>query len=152
PAIGRPASLRGRRVPVALLDDYIGRLEPNSSQGPALISRYFTRPLLDLTDVGVYAIGLRGEIAPTPRLRHLGLHTEVGMLAPIATRSLLAQAAVGALTTCDAEQLVPVHLTVHGRTRLELARSPTIADSARTGQQGCGSVSGSAAGSACRSV
>jgi hypothetical protein len=79
---GRPPSLRGRRVPLALLDDYLGRLDPQPSQGRALISRYLTRPLLDLTDIGVYTIGLRAEIVPTPRLLHLRLHSEAGMLLP----------------------------------------------------------------------
>ncbi len=72
---GRPGHLRGRRVPLTLFDDYLGRLDPGPGQGRALVSRYFTRPLLDLTDIGVYTIGLRAEIAPTPRLCHLGLHT-----------------------------------------------------------------------------
>jgi hypothetical protein len=61
---GRPSFLRGRRVPLALLDDYLGRLDPPPGHGRALISRYLTRPLLDLTDIGVYTIGLRAEIAP----------------------------------------------------------------------------------------
>ena len=93
---GRPQHLRGRRVPIGLLDDYLGRLEPQPDSGRALISRYFTRPLLDLTDIGVYTIGLRAEIIPTPRLRHLELCSEAGMLPLPDTRSLLVQAAAGA--------------------------------------------------------
>jgi hypothetical protein len=76
PDSGGPQHLRGRRVPIGLLDDYLGRLEPQPDSGRALIRRYFTRPLLDLTDIGVYTIGVRAEIIPTPRLRHLELCAE----------------------------------------------------------------------------
>jgi hypothetical protein len=115
---GRPSHLRGRRVPLALFDAYIGRLEPQSGLGRALISRYLTRPLLDLTDIGVYAIGLRAEIEPTPRLCHLGLHSAAGMLPPQDNRSLLQQAAAGALTTLVDDVMMPVLLSVQGQIRL----------------------------------
>jgi hypothetical protein len=45
---------------------YLGRLDPQPGHGSALISRYFTQPLLDLVDIGIYAIGLRAEVAPSP--------------------------------------------------------------------------------------
>jgi hypothetical protein len=48
---GRPSHLRGRRVPLGLFDTYLGRLDPQPGHGGALISRYFTQPLLDLTDI-----------------------------------------------------------------------------------------------------
>src|SRR3954463_6265310 len=96
---GRPQHLRGRHVQIGLFDDYLGRLEPQPDSGRALVSRYFTRPLLDLADIGVYAIGLRAEILPTVRLRHLELGSEAGMLPVPDTRSLLAQAAASVLTT-----------------------------------------------------
>jgi hypothetical protein len=48
PDSDRPAHVRGRRVPLGLLDTYVGRLDPKPAQGHALMSRYFTRPLLDM--------------------------------------------------------------------------------------------------------
>jgi len=101
-------------VPLALLDDYLGRLDPHPGHGRALISRYFTRPLLDLLDIGVYTIGLRAEIPPTPPLRHLGLHGATGMLVPPGAQSLLKLAAARELTTLDGEAIVPVLLSVQG--------------------------------------
>src|SRR5262245_39858923 len=114
----RPSHLRGRRVPLALFDAYIGRLDPQPGSGRALISRYLTRPLLDLTDIGVYTIGLRAEIEPTPRLRHLGLHSAAGMLPPQDSRSLLEQAAAGTLTTLVDDVMMPVLLSIQGQMRL----------------------------------
>jgi hypothetical protein len=120
PDSGRPQHLRGRRIPIGLFDDYLGRLEPQPTAGRALISRYFTRPLLNLTDIGVYTIGLRAEIMPTPGLQHLELCNEAGMLPLPDTQFLLAQAAGGALTTCLDDVTVPVRLSVHGYARLGL--------------------------------
>ena len=115
---GRPAHLRGRRLPMALLDDYLGRLDLQPAQGRALVCRYFTRPLLDLIDIGVYAIGLRAEVIPTPRLRHLELYGDIGMLPPRSSRSLLELAAAGKLTTLEHEVAAPVLLSIQGHARL----------------------------------
>jgi hypothetical protein len=147
----RPAHVRGRRVPLGLLDTYVGRLDPQSGQGPALVSRYFTRPLLDLTDIGVYVIGLRAEVAPTPRLRHLGLHAVAGVTAPADAQSLMELAAAGQLTTLVSDVVEAVHLSVQGQSRLGIAS--TIAVTPQIGQPGfqCGSLGGSRAGSAGRS-
>jgi hypothetical protein len=125
PARGRPSHLRGRRVPVALFDDYLGRLEPYAGQGAALVSRYFTQPLLDLTDIGVYTIGLRAEITPTPRLCHLGLHGVAGMLSPSERRSLLEQAAAGALTRLEGDAKQPVLLSIQGQAWLDAVAAST---------------------------
>jgi hypothetical protein len=144
---GRPSFLRGRRVPLALLDDYLGRLDPQSGQGRALISRYLTRPLLDLTDIGVYTIGLRAEIAPTSRLLHFGLCSEAGMLPPLDNHSLLALAATGQLTTLVGDMMVGVRLSVQGHTRLGAA-APTVAQRITSDNEHvCGSIRGSSGGS-----
>src|SRR6266545_342875 len=115
---GRPGHLRGRRLPIALFDTYLGRLDPRPGHGRALISRYFTRPLLDLVDIGVYTIGLRAEVTPTPRLCHLKLHSLAGMLPPPDSQSLLSLAAAGALTTLDSDAVVPVLLSIQGHAQM----------------------------------
>jgi hypothetical protein len=145
---GRPSHLRGRRVPLTLLDVYLGRLDPQPGHGQALISRYFTRPLLDLTDLGVYTIGLRAEVTPTPRLRHLGLHSTVGMLLPAENCSLLQLAAAGQLTTLEGDVAVAVRLSVQGHARLGLAAPTVDPHTIINDEQVCGSICGSADGSA----
>ena len=144
---GRPQHIRGRRVPIALLDDFLGRLEPQAGKGRALISRYFTRPLLDMTDIGVYAIGLHVETTPTPRLRHLGLWNSAGMAALPDTEVLLARAAAGNLTTGVEDRPIHVGLSLHGYARLGVAipKVDIYADPAES--QSDGSPDGSAAGS-----
>jgi hypothetical protein len=147
----RPSHLRGRRVPLALFDAYIGRLDPQPGSGRALISRYLTRPLLDLTDIGVYTIGLRAEVAPTPCLIHLGLCGEMGMLPPLDSQSLLTQAAAGTLTTIADGMVLPVSLTMQGQIRL--GGEPLIASSlipecdGYPGGSLCRSLDGSTGGS-----
>jgi hypothetical protein len=144
---GRPAHVRGRRVPLALLDDYLGRLDPQPGHGRALISRYLTRPLLDLTDVGVYTIGLRAEISPSPRLRHLGLYNQAGMLPPADNRSLLISAVTGTLTTLEGDAVVAVLLSVQGRARLGI-KTPIVAGSNHADTERLyGSIRGSTDGS-----
>jgi hypothetical protein len=110
------------------------------------VSRYFTRPLLDLADIGVYIIGLRAEITPTPRLQHMGLCNEAGMLPVPDTRSLLAQAAAGVLTTCIDDATVALCLSVHGYARLGLS-APIIDQPLHTTMRLDGSPHGSADGS-----
>jgi hypothetical protein len=144
---GRPQHLRGRRLPLAVFDCYLGRLDPQWQHGRALISRYFTRPLLDLTDIGVYTIGLRAEIRPTPRLRHLGLHSDTGMLPPPHTHSLLSAASVGALTTLEGDRVVPVHLSLQGQTHLGAERARSVGSDTLDDLRRCGSLDGSADGS-----
>jgi hypothetical protein len=144
---GRPQHLRGRRVPIGLFDDYLGRLEPQPDSGRALVSRYFTRPLLDLADIGVYTIGLRAEITPTPRLQHLGLCNEAGMLPLPDNHSLLTQAAAGVLTTYVDDATVALCLSVHGYARLGLSAPRSDKPTHRVIEQPDGSPHGSGAGS-----
>lgn len=144
---GRPSHLRGRRVPLALLDDYIGRLDPQPGHGRALICRYFTRPLIDLVDIGTYAIGLRAEIAPTPRLQYLGLCHEKLMQTPAGLPVLLQQAQAGGLATLVNDVRVLVTLSIQGCARLNLELPLQVQNEALAGAQGSGSVSGSVDGS-----
>jgi hypothetical protein len=148
---GRPAHIRGRRLPLGVLDDYVGRLDPQPGQRHALISRYFTRPLLDLADIGVYVIGLRAEVTPTSRLRHLGLHTLAGVTAPADGQSLIVLAAAGQLTTVVDNSIAPVHLSFQGQARLGIASTIAAASHTDEPERPCGSLSGSLARSAGRS-
>ena len=143
PASGRPAHLRGRRLPLALLDTYLGQLKPQQGRAPALISRYLIQPLLDLADIGVYAIQLRTEIAPTARLTHLGLTR--GALPSM--RTLLAQAASGTLTTLRGGEAIGVGLTAWGYDQLGLVPPPPS-----QAEQEYRSLSGSVSGSICGSL
>jgi hypothetical protein len=147
PDSGRPQHVRGRHVPIGLLDDYLGRLEPQPDSGRALVSRYFTRPLLDLADIGVYTIGLRAETMPTPRLQHLKLCSEAGMLPLPDTQSLLAQAAAGVLTTCADNTTVAIRLSVHGYARHGLSSPLRDQSTHSVTAQPDGSPNGSRTGS-----
>jgi hypothetical protein len=148
PDSGRPSHLRGRRLPIALFDTYLGRLEPRPGHGRALISRYFIRPLLDLVDIGVYTIGLRAEVTPTPRLRHLKLHGLAGMLPPPGRQSLLSLAAAGALTMLDGDRAVPVLLSIQGHAQLGNPVPSAIQSYDTPTEYLCGSLPGSPDGSA----
>jgi hypothetical protein len=147
----RPAHVRGRRVPLGLLDTYVGRLDPKPGQDHALVSRYFTRPLLDLTDMGVYVVGLRAEVAPTPRLLHLGLHALAGVTLPADEQSLMELAAAGQLSTLVADVIVGVGLSFQGQGRLGVASTIAVASHTDEPERPCGSLGGSHARSAGRS-
>lgn len=151
PDSDRPAQVRGRRVPLGLLDTYVGRLDPQPGQSHALVSRYFTRPLLDLTDMGVYVVGLRAEVAPTPRLLHLGLHALAGVTVPADEQSLMELAEAGQLSTLLDDVLVAVRLSVQGQRRLGIASIIAVTSQVELPERQRGSLSGSDAGSAGRS-
>jgi hypothetical protein len=149
---GKPEHLRGRRIPFALLDTYIGRLETRPGQLRGLISRYFTRPMLDLTDVGVFTISLRCEIEPTPRLIHLGLVHQHGLLVLPDWSTLLTKVERGELTTIHEGKPIQIHLSMQGRAKL--ATLPTLCDvteESPANTQGASGV-GSGAGSTIRSL
>jgi hypothetical protein len=149
--VGRPAHLRGRRVSVGLFDTYLGRLDPRPGHRRALVSRYLTRPLLTLTDIGVYTIGLRAEVAPTERLQKLQLQSDAGMSPPPPSEDLLARAASGALTITLDGMTVAVGLTMQGYVRLGIV-PPALQPSGCAAEQVFGSPSESLAGSAAGSV
>src|SRR5262249_39808001 len=151
PDSDRPTHVRGRRVPLGLLDTYIGRLDPKPGQCHAVVSRYFTRPLLDLTDIGVYVIGLRAEVAPTSRLLHFGLYAAAGVTAPADALSLMEQATAGRLTTLGGAPIGAAHLRVPGRSRLGIASTTAGTGGVELPEHQCGSQCRSDARSAGRS-
>jgi hypothetical protein len=104
-----------------------------------------------LADIGVYVIGLRAEVTPTPRLRHLGLHTVAGVTAPANGQSLIELAAVGQLTTIVDNAIAVVHLSFQGQIRLGLATTIAVVSHTGEPEHPCGSLSGSHARSAGRS-
>jgi hypothetical protein len=149
--VGRPAHLRGRRVSVGLFDTYLGRLDPRPGHRRAVVSRYLTRPLLTLTDIGVYTIGLRAEVASTERLQQLQLQSDAGMSPPPPSEDLLARAASGALTITLDGMMVAVGLTMQGYVRLGIV-PPALQPSGCAAEQVFGSPRESLARSAAGSV
>ena len=71
-ALGRPRHIDALALDLRLLDLYMGRLRLHPTR-PALITRYVTQPLLNLRDVGAYALTLNSIPTTTPRLEQWGL-------------------------------------------------------------------------------
>jgi hypothetical protein len=107
PALGRPGTIAVVRVPTALLDAAIGRLDPRPGQRAAVVSRYVSRPALGIADLGIYALRRAGiTIAPSPALDALGL-ADAG--APVPTpRGLLAAIAAGAAAPPTGDTAGPI--------------------------------------------
>jgi hypothetical protein len=105
-------------VPLELLDTYLGRIDPQPGRTPALITRYFDRPLLTLADLGVYAISQITTIAPTEALLTLGLVGEDGSQPPQPLAELLALVANEQLQLGDGTAAITVGLSLQGRYRL----------------------------------
>ena len=99
--LGKPEGLRVRRVPLELLDSYLGRIDPQPGRRPALVTRYFDRPLLGFADLGVYAITQITAIAPTAPLLALGLLDAAGPQPPPPLADLLIAASAGQLHLGD---------------------------------------------------
>jgi hypothetical protein len=135
----KPDTIRIRRLPVALFDTYLGRLDPQPGRRPALIVRSFARPLLDLADIGAYALCLLSLPAATERLNQLGLTLAHEPLTPDALPTLLTRAARGALLITEGDHIVAVQPSQAGWRHLSTAG---------IAQQANGSVSGSVSGSA----
>jgi hypothetical protein len=119
PDRGRPSRLSFRKIPITLLDDYLGTCQTDAHD-PAQVERWFDRPLLDLADLGAYALrwaGIQVAARFLVRLRHLGLIDERDQPVPPQSRwTLLLQAASGTLTTIDDNgQVVTVQLSEQGR-------------------------------------
>lgn len=107
PDLGKPAHLRCRRVSLSIFDHYIGRLDPQPKRTPALVTRYFAHPLLDLRDLGTYAIAALMPITPTPRLLIAGLVDDNHPVPTRPLRDLLTLAAAGQLSTLvDSHEIV----------------------------------------------
>lgn len=108
PQLGKPEAVRTRRVPTDLLDTYLGRLDPQPGRRPATITRYFDRPLLDLSDIGAYALCTLVVAEPTLHLRRLGLFAGGGPVAPYKPAELLQKAARCMLLITEDEAIVMV--------------------------------------------
>lgn len=70
--LGQPRHISALKLDRRLLTLYIGRLDTHSLH-PAIITRYPTRPVLSLVDVGAYALTQAGIPTITPMLVRLGL-------------------------------------------------------------------------------
>lgn len=138
---GKPSSVRTIRVPLELFDSYLGRLEPKLGRTPALITRYFDRPLLDLAQLGSYALLVAGFAHPTERLRQLALAEEHIPYAPQPLTELLDRAVAGELQLGAAELASPVAPSLAGWRRLGYNALPPQLSTAN------GSRSGSPSGS-----
>ncbi len=113
PDRARPDGLAFVSIPLILFDAYLGWLTPHPDT-PASIARYFDVPLLDLTDIGFYAVCQLGTLCPTPRLIHLGLVDQEGVRPPPSLDELLERAANGTLTTIRDGGIVTVRLSPEG--------------------------------------
>ncbi len=76
PQQGKPAHVRVQRVPLALLDGYVGRIDPQPGRTPALVTRYVDAPLITLHDLGTYALATIARIEPSERLCAIGLFVD----------------------------------------------------------------------------
>ncbi len=111
PRLGKPDAVRTRRVPLDLFDIYLGRIDPQPGRTPALLTRYFDRPLLGFTDLGIYAISQITAIPPTEALVNLGLVCESGPQLPPPLMEVLTAVADGQIAP-------PVALSLQGYERL----------------------------------
>jgi hypothetical protein len=125
PDRARPAALQVVAMPLALFDWYLGRLRLDA-HAPAVVERYFDRPLLGFADIGSYAARQLGNVPVTPPLVHLGLVNEQGVIPPSLDK-LLAKATDGQLTTCAADgTVIAVRLSPAGEAQLRKQRIPTL--------------------------
>lgn len=115
---GKPSAVRTCRMPLELFDTYLGRLEPKAGRTPALITRYFDRPLLDLCDLGSYALVVAGFALPTERLTQLALAQGSVPCAPQPLSDLLSCAVAGELLLGAAEHGSQVTPSIAGWRRL----------------------------------
>lgn len=127
PQLGKPEAVRTRRVPTDLLDTYLGRLDPQPGRRPAAITRYFDRPLLNLADIGAYALCTLVVAEPTLRLRRLGLFAGGGPVAPYKPVELLQKAARCMLLISENEAIVMVLPSPAGWRKLGYDVQPQVA-------------------------
>lgn len=114
-ALARPRHISAEQLPQALLDHYIGRLEPHALRG-AHVTRYISEPLLSLSDVGAYALAIAGYQASRPALQSLGLIVDGQRLALPGLEELLALVSQRRLFDAGS----PITLTAAGWSRLGL--------------------------------
>lgn len=103
--LGRPRHIRAVRIDDRLLDLCMGRLRPHGTHR-AVVERYFTRPLLGLRDIGLYALALAGVPVQSDTLAGLGLLTTDGSPLPLPDdRTVLAVASQRAAREQDGPAL-----------------------------------------------
>jgi len=126
PRLNRPQHIHAERLDRRLLDTCMGRLTPHQVHA-ALVDRYFSKPILSLSDLGSYALALAGFPATTPQLTHLGLiHNACPKELPNDT-VLIAMASQAALENPAAATITP-----KGLSKLGIAyrvQQPDLADS-----------------------
>lgn len=109
PRLNRPRHIHTRRLDVRLLDTYMGRLVPHATR-KAVITRYLTRPLLRLRDIGTYALALVDIPGTTAPLQHYQL-LRGGQAQPLPTdATILAQASQQTLEHPDGPALTAAGL------------------------------------------
>ena len=133
----RPRQLTGIQLPTALIDIYIGQLQPVSCRKPAAIRRYFSIPLLKIDDIGSYALQRHfASNEPTERLRHLHLVKFNGVHNPLSSRELITQAQAGTLTTLDGDgNAVLVSCRDQGHTPVSLCEQSRSSSGSRSRSQ-----------------
>jgi hypothetical protein len=126
PCFGRPRHVRAICLDLRLFDLFFGKLTPHP-QRAAVMTSYFTAPLLALSDVGSYALLLGGLPGATPSLVTWGIARDEQPLPLPDDETIMAQVSQQRLSKDDA-----VTLTVRGLQKLGLVVPPKSADSARS--------------------
>lgn len=156
--LGKPADVHTRRVPLDLLDSYLGRCDAQPGRRPALITRYFDQPLLDLVDIGTYAIATIAEIMPTERLWQFGLLRDGEPHVPQNLDDLLTTVADGHVRCGEQGVQATIRLSTFGWRKLRRSSDGDLSDDERdcqsrsASESPSGSPSGSRSGSPSRSA
>ncbi len=125
PCFDRPRHVRAVCLDLRLFDLFFGKLTPHPKRA-AVITSYFTAPLLTVNDVGSYALLLGGLPGATPSLVDWGIARDEQPLPLPDDEIIMSQVSQQRLYKDDA-----VTLTVRGLQKLGLVVPPKPADSAR---------------------
>ncbi len=157
--LGKPDALRVRRVSLELFDTYLGRIDPLPGRTPALITRYFDRPLISLFDLGVYVLATLTAQQPTGQLQAVGLFDGQLPQPPRSLSTFLELAEQGELTMSGTDSGGAVLLSNQGQQHRQRAQTstamphakgthPSDAELSRVSNSPNGSLYGSPNGSA----
>jgi hypothetical protein len=118
PCLGRPRHVARLRLDRRLFDICMGKLVPHLTR-PAVITRYITRPVLSLVDIGCFVLALAGVPRTTPALIRIGAVRD-GTACPLPNDqhllALISQQALDEHTSAD----TAVQLTLNGTRKLGL--------------------------------